>query len=57
MAILCSGCRTIIKTGVDFTPEEWNYAKVKGSYLEPQYCNNCKKSKNDNSETESPKHL
>jgi len=57
MAILCSGCRTIIKTGVDFTQEEWDYAKVKGSHLEPQYCNNCKKSKNDNSETESAKHI
>jgi len=44
MAILCSGCRTIIKTGVDFTSEEWDYAKGKGILLEPQYCDKCKKS-------------
>lgn len=41
LAILCTGCRKILKTGVDFNEDEWNYVKYKGSYLEPQYCEKC----------------
>jgi hypothetical protein len=41
LAILCTSCRKILKTGVDFSPEEWNYAKYKDSYLPPQYCDKC----------------
>lgn len=41
LAILCTGCRKILKTGFDFSPDEWNYAKFKDSYLPPQYCEKC----------------
>ena len=42
LALLCSGCRVIIKTGKDFTNEEMSFAKGK-IVLPPQYCKNCKK--------------
>lgn len=42
LALLCSKCRVIIKTGVDFTKEEVEYALSKGTYLPPQYCEKCK---------------
>lgn len=41
LAMLCSKCRVIIKTGVDFTKEEVEYALSKGTYLAPQYCEQC----------------
>jgi hypothetical protein len=40
LALLCSSCRVIIKTGGDFTEEE--NAFVKGEVeLPPQYCKSC----------------
>lgn len=41
-ALLCSKCRVIIKTGVNFTEEEKR--AIKGEIkLPPQYCEKCKK--------------
>lgn len=39
-ALLCSKCRTIIKTGIDFTEDEW---KASGGELQlgAQYCEKC----------------
>ena len=42
-AILCSGCKKIIKTGKDFTPEEVTFFKGEIKYLPPQYCEECTK--------------
>jgi hypothetical protein len=40
-ALLCSGCSKIIKTGQDFTDDEW--AGLSGEKnIPPQYCNECK---------------
>jgi hypothetical protein len=39
-ALLCSNCRVIIKTGVDYTKEEQK-AAYQGAYLEPQFCDEC----------------
>lgn len=41
LALLCSNCRVIIKTGVEFTPEEMEFA-LKNKHLDPQYCDDCK---------------
>ena len=41
LAILCSKCSVIIKTGKEFTPEEMEFALTKGKHLDPQYCNKC----------------
>lgn len=41
LALLCSGCRAIIKTGKDFTKEELDFVFEKGK-LSPQYCEDCK---------------
>ena len=41
-ALLCSGCRVIIKTGKDYTEEERQYAVGDLEYLPPQYCEKCK---------------
>lgn len=38
LALLCSKCKIIIKTGRDFTEEETNFAKGIISNLEPRYC-------------------
>jgi hypothetical protein len=40
LALLCSGCRTIIKTGIDFTLEEMEFA-LKDKHLVKQYCEQC----------------
>jgi len=40
LAMLCSGCYVIIKTGADFTPEEREFA-ISDKYLPPQYCKKC----------------
>jgi len=48
LAMLCSGCRVIIKTGEDFTKEEVEYALSKGLYLPPQHCEKCKAKNNGN---------
>lgn len=47
LALLCSGCSVIIKTGKDFTPEEMEFA-LKSKHLEPQYCEQCKSKQNGN---------
>lgn len=42
LAILCSGCRKILKTGIDFTTEELNYCTGKSKKKLPaQYCEKC----------------
>lgn len=40
-ALLCSKCRVIIKTGINFTEEEIKAIKGKIN-MPPQYCNKCK---------------
>jgi hypothetical protein len=42
LAILCSNCRVIIKTGIDFSKEELLFIKGEAE-LPPQYCENCQK--------------
>jgi hypothetical protein len=42
LALLCSNCSVIIKTGIEFTETEKLFFKDKGKLL-PQYCNKCKK--------------
>lgn len=46
LALLCNKCRTIIKTGKDFTKEELDFVFEKGK-LSPQYCEKCKLKRND----------
>jgi hypothetical protein len=41
LALLCSGCSVIIKTGVDFTLEETEFVLIQGKHLDPQYCEQC----------------
>ena len=41
LALLCNTCSTIIKTGVDFTPDEREFA-LRDKHLPPQYCETCK---------------
>lgn len=48
LALLCSGCSVIIKTGVDFTPEEMEFVLLKGKHLDPQYCEQCKTKQDGN---------
>lgn len=45
LAILCSKCYTIIKTGSEFNEQERLYSLGK-SELESQYCKSCKDGKN-----------
>lgn len=40
LALLCSGCRVIIKEGVDFSYHEKEAARGE-KYLPPQYCDQC----------------
>jgi hypothetical protein len=40
-AIICSGCRTIIKTGQDFTAAELASMKGETELLPAQYCSKC----------------
>lgn len=40
-ALLCSKCRVIIKTGIDYTTEEKRAAYNDGE-LDAQYCDECK---------------
>lgn len=49
LAMLCSSCRVIIKTGEDFTKEEVEYALSKGLYLPPQFCQKCKTNQDESS--------
>lgn len=54
-ALLCSGCRKIIKTGKEFTEEEWE--AFRGDlhyYLPPQYCETCKNKANESSGEKHP---
>jgi hypothetical protein len=46
-AILCSGCRKIIKEGFEFTPEETQYIRGEIDYLPVQFCEQCKSKQND----------
>jgi hypothetical protein len=48
LAMLCSSCYVIIKTGRDFTPEEMEFTLTKGKHLDPQYCEECKQKQNGN---------
>ena len=41
LALLCSGCSVIIKTGADFTKEEMEFAKGDKHYLPELYCEKC----------------
>jgi len=43
-ALLCSRCSIIVKTGSDFTEEEWA-AATEGKKIPAQYCNDCKQKK------------
>lgn len=47
LALLCSGCSVIIKTGKDFTEKELDYALRGKNLLPPQYCESCKNKKDD----------
>ena len=40
-AMLCSRCNVIIKTGRDFTEDEWK-AALGEKYMPPQVCEKCK---------------
>lgn len=40
-ALICSGCRVILKTGDQFTEEEIEAAKGY-AFMEPQYCKKCR---------------
>lgn len=40
-ALLCSKCSVIIKTGVNFTEDDWKASKGE-KYMPPQYCDKCK---------------
>lgn len=42
LALLCSMCRRIVKTGAEFNEEENKFAKGEIDYLEPLYCEQCK---------------
>jgi hypothetical protein len=41
LALLCSKCRIILKTGKDFTEKELKFVFEKGQLL-PRYCEKCK---------------
>ena len=41
MAILCSNCDKIVKTGKDFTEQEWKALEGKGE-IESVFCEDCK---------------
>lgn len=41
-AILCNSCSVIIKTGKDFTEDEWKSARGEIPLLPAQYCDKCK---------------
>lgn len=47
LAILCSKCSVIIKTGKDFDSRERQFAMCKNTYLPPQYCDTCKPTSNE----------
>lgn len=47
LALLCSDCRIIIKTGKDFTKKELKFVFEKGQLL-PRYCEKCKKNHEEN---------
>jgi hypothetical protein len=53
LALLCNTCSTIIKTGVDFTPDEREFA-LRDKHLPPQYCETCKTKKMEQQPTKSP---
>jgi hypothetical protein len=40
-ALLCSGCRVILKVGFEYTEDELRYSRGEIDYLPPQYCEQC----------------
>lgn len=42
-ALLCSNCSVIVKTGKDFTEQEWAALRGEG-HVDSVYCNKCKDS-------------
>lgn len=47
-ALLCSGCRKIMRTAKDFSEEELKGIRGELDYdLPPQYCETCKQKTND----------
>ena len=36
-AILCSGCKAILKVGFEYTEDEFKYSRGEIDYLPPQY--------------------
>ena len=42
LALLCSACSVIVKTGKDFNKEEMDFALIEGKHLDPLYCDKCK---------------
>lgn len=48
-ALLCSGCRVIMRTAKDFLPEELKAIRGELNYeLPPKYCEQCKSKTNGN---------
>ena len=41
LALLCSKCRVIVKTGAEFNDEEKQFAKDEIDHLDPLYCEKC----------------
>ena len=41
LALLCSGCSVIVKTGKDFNKEELDFATGPSDYLPELYCEKC----------------
>ena len=41
LALLCSKCSVIVKTGAEFSDEEKQFAKGEIDYLYPLYCEKC----------------
>lgn len=46
LALLCSKCSVIVKTGKDFTDEELNFVLSENKHLDPVYCSKCKQVNN-----------
>ena len=47
LAILCTKCRTILKSGKEITPEEMDMVFDPKATLPAQYCEKCKPSKKE----------
>jgi len=42
LALLCSGCSVVLKTGKEFTKEEMDFALMENKHLDAAYCEKCK---------------